>query len=66
MMKNYKYWKSDSYPNYLVREKDGIFEDYRQGRGWKENSERCDIVSGIDPWYTEISETEAGEIIARM
>ena len=62
-MAGYIYWQSDDYPNYLVRQNKGLFEDYKKGRGWKENSERCDIVCGIDPYYTQISEEEAFKII---
>ena len=57
------YWQSDGLKNYIVRQKGGLFEDYKKGRGWMENANRFDIISGIDPYYTEISEKEALKII---
>lgn len=65
-MNKYRYWQSDKYSRYVVRQLDGCFEDYKKGIGWVENPERFDIISGDDIYYTEISEEEALDIIKEI
>ncbi|MGI6362269.1 MAG: hypothetical protein ACOX21_00495 [Bacillota bacterium] len=60
------YWQSESMPHYLVRDNNGIMEDYKKGRGWAENPDRIDIICGIDPYYKQISEEEAMKIIRKL
>jgi len=62
-MSKYVYYQSYDFPNYLVRECDALFEEYQKGIGWVENRERIDIISGIDPFYSRITEAVAKRII---
>lgn len=64
--KKITYWQSDSFPHYIVRDNDGIMEDYKKGRGWAENADRIDIICGVDPYYTQISEQQARKIIQEL
>ena len=66
MNKNIIYWKSEEFPNYLIRDNDGNMEIYKKGEGWIEEPEREDLLSGIDNYYTLISEDEANEIISKI
>lgn len=65
-MEEYVYWQSDDNPTYIVRQKGGLFEDYKRGRGWSENPERFDIISGIDPYYSVISKEQVQEIVSKL
>lgn len=60
---NYIYRRSDLDRNRVVRQNSAIFEQYCKGVGWTENPERIDMITGIDPHYTEITEEEAMQII---
>lgn len=62
-MSRYVYYQSYDFPNYLVREHDSLFEEYKIGVDWVENRERIDIISGIDPFYARITEAVAKRII---
>lgn len=65
-MSSFIYFKSDNYPDYIVRSNNGIMEDYKRGRGWAVNPERADILFGIDTNYTKITEWEAKKIIKKI
>jgi hypothetical protein len=62
-MAKYIYWQSDDCKTYIVRQNEGLFENYIKGKGWIENPDRFDIISGIDPYYTSISEEQVLKII---
>ena len=60
------YWQSDVNKNVIVRETESTFEQYYLGEGWKENRERFDIIAGVDPYYSVITEEEAMKIIEEI